>query len=137
DPRHRHGHLRRAPDSRLAGAARRALRPQDPGGWRIPNLAVARRPLARAGGPLPGHAVLGQGGLQQGCRTGHAHAHDLAPLRSRQAPQRQARAGLAWRPQAMVRGPGPQCPRDRHRRNRLRRQLRGGGKEQPIERNPM
>jgi holo-[acyl-carrier protein] synthase len=38
----------------------------------------------RARRALPGHALLGQGGLQQGHRPGHPHAHDLARLRDPQ-----------------------------------------------------
>ena len=68
-------------------------------------LAAARRPLRRARArpardsrssaraaracrsarpALPGHALLGQGGVLQGDRPGHAHADDLARLRDRQ-----------------------------------------------------
>jgi pyridoxine 5-phosphate synthase len=78
DLRHRHRHLRRAPHPRVAGAAWRALRPQDPERRRVRHLARAQRALARARRALPGHALLRQGGLQQGHRHGHAHAHDLA-----------------------------------------------------------
>ena len=45
----------------------------------------AQRTLARARRALPGHALFRQGSLQQGHRPGHAHAHDLAALRNRQA----------------------------------------------------
>jgi hypothetical protein len=49
---------------------------------------AARGRGARRG--LPGHALLGQGGLLQGHRPGHPHADDLARLRDPQRPQRQA-----------------------------------------------
>jgi hypothetical protein len=43
---------------------------------------------------------LGQGGLQQGDRPGHAHAHELAPVR--EAAQWKANPCAAWGPEGLV-----------------------------------
>ena len=56
-----------------------------------------QRALAGARPALPGDALLGQGGVLQGDRPGHAHADDLARLRDRQRAERQARDRAAWR----------------------------------------
>ena len=81
--------------------------------------------VAAARPELPGHALLGQGGLLQGHRPGHAHADDLARLRDRQRGQRQARDPTERRAGRVVRRARPARPCQRHRRNRLRGDLRG------------
>jgi phosphopantetheinyl transferase (holo-ACP synthase) len=43
---------------------------------RAGRVAPAQRPLARARPALSGHALFGQGGVQQGRGPGHAPAHD-------------------------------------------------------------
>ena len=57
----------------------------------LAGVPCARRARAGARPELPGDALLGQGGLLQGHRPGHAHADDLARLRDRQRGERQAR----------------------------------------------
>ena len=104
DLRHRHRHLRHPPHrgARWRGAAsaspRRCSAPHELEVFRARRARVAARGVA-----LPGHALLGQGGLLQGHRPGHAHADDLARLRDRQRAQRQARDPPARRAGRLVR----------------------------------
>ena len=78
DRRHRHRRVRR---HRIAAAmqrhgdrfAQRVLGPEE-----MARVRGAARARGTARPELPGHALLGQGGVLQGHRPGHAHADDLA-----------------------------------------------------------
>ncbi len=124
DLRHRHRPLRRAPHPRRAGAPRRPLRRARARPARDRGLPRPPRPARGARRALPGDALLGQGGVLEGDRPRHAHADDLARLRDRQAAERQARDPPARRARRLVRDARPARPRQRHRRGRLRGELR-------------
>ena len=98
--------MRHPPHRGHAGAARRALRREGAGRARAGGVPRAQRARAAARHQLPGHALLGQGGLLQGHRPGHAHADDLARLRGGQGAQRQARDPPARRAGRLVRARG-------------------------------
>ena len=109
-----------------AGARGRPLRREACSGPHEIEVFHARRAkVEEPRRPLPRDALLGQGGVLQGDRHGHAHADDLARLRDRQAAERQARDPPARRARRLVRGARPARARQRQRRDRLRGDLRG------------
>jgi phosphopantetheinyl transferase (holo-ACP synthase) len=128
--RHRHRHLRRAPHPRFAGTAWRALRPKI--------LARRARHLERAQ-----RALAGPRRRYLATRFSAKEAFSKAIGMGMRMPMtwRSCEIGKlpSGKPVIVLHGElkdwfearQPHGPRHRHRRNRLRRQLRGGGTNSP------
>jgi phosphopantetheinyl transferase (holo-ACP synthase) len=74
------GALRRPPARQGDRFAERVLGPGELATWRARKAAASPRAAT-----LPGYPLFRQGSLQQSHRAGHAHAHDLARVRSHQS----------------------------------------------------
>jgi holo-[acyl-carrier-protein] synthase len=106
DLRHRHRHLRRAAHPRVAGAhgdrfARKILSEAEFATWKARSARWPERGVRYLATRFSAKEAF-----SKAVGPGHAHAHDLAPVRGGQARQRQAGDRAARRAEGLVRARG-------------------------------